>query len=73
MPDPTPALPQIPDGWKPTSSTMQGMLYGGALSQCIIASIEALRHVPLSAATAGAITTLSIGAIGYFFKDGGRK
>lgn len=75
MPDPTPApvMPSLPEGWKPTASTFQGMLYGGALAQIVIAATETLRHIPLSGPTAGAITTLSIGGISYLFKDGGRK
>jgi len=60
-------------GWTPTTSTVGGGVLGGAVAQIIVAVIEALSHQPLTSQLTGAITTLSVVIVGYFFPDGGRK
>ena len=68
MPNPVPSA-----GWRPTTSTMAGAVLGGALAQLIGAGFETLSHVTLSSATAGALSTVCVFAVGYLFPDGGRK
>jgi len=63
----------VSTGWSPTTSTIGGGVLGGAFAQVLVAVIEALSHQPLSSQLTGAITTLSVALIGYFFPDGGRK
>lgn len=70
--DPIPVSPPV-RGWQPTTSTMAGAVLGGALAQLVAAGIETLSHVPLSSATAGALSTVCVFAVGYLFPDGGRK
>lgn len=65
--------PDPPTGWKPTTSTVGGAIFGTAVAQLVSASIETLWHLTLSSATGGAITTVCIFVIGYIFPDGGRK
>lgn len=72
MPDPTPQNP-IPEGWRPTTSTVAGGAIGGAFAQLAVASIEFLIHQSLTSATAAALTTVCIVVAGYIFPDGGRK
>lgn len=60
-------------GWVPTASTTVGAVLGGAIGQVIVASLDQLTHITISLATAGAINTICIFAIGYLFPDGGRK
>lgn len=67
----TPETP--PAGWRPTTSTVMGAAAGGALAQVAIAVLETLSHQLISSQTAGAISTLCVLAVGYFFPDGGRK
>lgn len=64
---------QQPSGWTPTSSTIGGAALGGAIAQVIVATLDQLTHITISLSTAGAITTICIFAVGYLFKDGGRK
>lgn len=75
-PVPIPPIPtpdSQPSGWMPTSSTLGGAILGGALSQIICAVIEQFSHATISTVTAGAISTVCVFAVGYLFKDGGRK
>lgn len=62
-----------PSGWTPTTSTVGGGLLGGALAQLLCALAETYTPHPLSSATAAALTTVCVFAVGYFFPDGGRK
>lgn len=78
MNTPVPIPPAVPDlsqpaGWMPTNSTLGGAVLGGALSQIICAIIESFSHAAVSTVTAGAISTVCVCAVGYLFKDGGRK
>lgn len=73
MQDPEPDIPKPGAGWVPTNSTIGGAALGGAIAQVIVASIDQLAHISISNATASAITVICIFAVGYFFKDGGRK
>lgn len=68
MQDPDPS-----SGWKPTTSTVGGAILGTAVAQLITACIEQFAHITLNSQTGGAITTVCIFAVGYFFPDGGRK
>lgn len=61
-----------PPGWRPTTSTVAGGVLGGAVSQLVIFTLSKF-GVELDAATAGALTTVCVFAIGYLFPDGGRK
>lgn len=66
--------PEFPkSGWTPTNSTLGGAILGGALGQIVVASFDQIFHITISLATAGAINTVCIFAVGYFFPDGGRK
>ncbi len=71
-PEPFPPPPP-PSGWTPTTSTLAGGVIGGAAAQIITATIEFFTHATVSAATAGAISTLAVVIAGYVFPDGGRK
>ena len=72
-PDPLPQLPAPQVGWKPTQSTMGGALFGTAIAQLITALSQTFAHTDITAQTGGAITTVCIFTVGYFFPDGGRK
>lgn len=63
--------PQV--GWVPTTSTVGGGLLGGALAQLLCALIDAYAVHPIGSATAAALTTVCVFAVGYFFPDGGRR
>ena len=65
--------PEPPTGWKPTQSTVGGAILGTAVAQLVAAAAETFLHTTFSSATGGAITTICIFTIGYFFPDGGRK
>lgn len=65
--------PDQPSGWTPTASTVGGAALGGAIAQVIVAAFDGLLHISIGVATASSITTICIFAVGYFFKDGGRK
>lgn len=71
MQNPEPDPPKA--GWTPTSSTVGGAILGTAFAQLITAGIETFSGHALSSGTGGAITTICIFLIGYFFPDGGRK
>jgi hypothetical protein len=78
VPDPTPepSTPSSsnPSGWRPTGSTLAGTFFGGAVGQLVVAGAEYwVTHAPLKSSTAGAITMVAVGIIGYLFPDGGRK
>ncbi len=74
MQNPEPDPPSSPKtGWTPTTSTVGGAILGTAVAQLITAGLETYLKHPLGSVTAGAISTVCIFIIGYFFPDGGRK
>ena len=72
IPPPAPTPPQS-SGWTPTTSTMGGAILGGALGTLVTAIVESVYKQKLDSTTVNAISTVCIFAVGYFFKDGGRK
>ncbi len=72
MSTPDPKIPP-PAGWTPTTSTMGGAILGGALGTLVTAIVEQVSHQKLDSTTVNAISTVCIFAVGYLFKDGGRR
>lgn len=72
--DVTPPVSPGKTGWTPTASTMGGAVIGGALSQILVGAWNSFMPAhQIDVVSAGAVNTLCIFLVGYFFPDGGRR